>query len=435
MTNLIVNTGNNKAQTGNSNPLLNKVVEATKKAAVPIAAKKEPPVPKSTVNLQTPPNDIGLYNNQGIVKANKPETVCAPKTSTEEPIAPKNALTNFVADGGQIIVDIKNSDSGYDNKIYWSSDNFKTKNYLGIDNQTGTYNLGTFDKGTKIDFAIDNGNGGFYRTGTAADNPDNFVHAQVTTNSSGTQIGFEDLNGGGDNDFNDAIIQISSLAIPKETKDTKDTKETKDNRSGLGDGTNPGQGDGKINSPNQGTLNPNNTDASNRNVLTGAALKSASATQAAAVLAATVSTPAKIALAPVKIDDTKAKEPVVAATKAKEPVVAATKAKEPAVVATKAKEPAVVATKAKEPAVVATKAKEPAVVATKAKESVVVDTKATVVAAAPKSESAKTNSSGLLDGTNPGKGAGTANSPNTGVNNPNAVTSVDIKLMKSILVK
>jgi hypothetical protein len=31
-----------------------------------------------------------------------------------------------------------------------------------------------------------------------------------------------------------------------------------DNRSGLGDGTNPGQGDGRDNSPNEGTENPNN---------------------------------------------------------------------------------------------------------------------------------------------------------------------------------
>ena len=32
-----------------------------------------------------------------------------------------------------------------------------------------------------------------------------------------------------------------------------------DNNSGLGDGTNPGQGDGQDNSPNQGTNNPNNS--------------------------------------------------------------------------------------------------------------------------------------------------------------------------------
>ena len=33
--------------------------------------------------------------------------------------------------------------------------------------------------------------------------------------------------------------------------------DTKDNRSGLGDGTNPGNGTGRVNSPNTGTKNPN----------------------------------------------------------------------------------------------------------------------------------------------------------------------------------
>ena len=40
--------------------------------------------------------------------------------------------------------------------------------------------------------------------------------------------------------------------------------QTKDNRSGLADGTNPGQGAGKSNSPNQGTLNPNNVSTASK---------------------------------------------------------------------------------------------------------------------------------------------------------------------------
>ncbi len=47
-------------------------------------------------------------------------------------------------------------------------------------------------------------------------------------------------------------------AHPQQTTVTNDVK---DNRSGLGDGTNPGQGIGKTNSPNQGTNNPNNKPA------------------------------------------------------------------------------------------------------------------------------------------------------------------------------
>jgi hypothetical protein len=36
----------------------------------------------------------------------------------------------------------------------------------------------------------------------------------------------------------------------------------RDNRSGLGDGTNPGDGAGKANSPNTGTLNPSASSVS-----------------------------------------------------------------------------------------------------------------------------------------------------------------------------
>ena len=37
-------------------------------------------------------------------------------------------------------------------------------------------------------------------------------------------------------------------------------REEHGNRSGLGDGTNPGLGKGRVNSPNQGTDNPNQSD-------------------------------------------------------------------------------------------------------------------------------------------------------------------------------
>ncbi|MEE8559052.1 MAG: HYR domain-containing protein, partial [Myxococcota bacterium] len=47
--------------------------------------------------------------------------------------------------------------------------------------------------------------------------------------------------------------------IPEPPADD-DEKVKHDNRSGLGDGTNPGLGKGRANSPNQGTENPNEAD-------------------------------------------------------------------------------------------------------------------------------------------------------------------------------
>jgi DNA-binding XRE family transcriptional regulator len=192
--------------------------------------------------------------------------------STAKASAP--ASPGFVAGATEVVVDIQNSDSGYNNKIYWSADNWNTRNYLGVGNQTASISLGKFKSGTKIEFGIDNGNGDFFKTGSAGLNSDGFQHARVQSDSAGMQIGFEDLRGGGDQDFNDAIVSVRNLPekpqspvvqnpapvvkTPETPGSTGNKPPAKDNRSGLGDGTNPGHGDGRVNSPNNaGTDNPN----------------------------------------------------------------------------------------------------------------------------------------------------------------------------------
>ena len=194
---------------------------------------------------------------------------------------------SFIAGAGSVVVDILNSDSGYANQIYWSSDNFATRNLIGIDNQTATVDLGVFKAGTRIDFGIVNGVNQFFRSGSAADNSDGFEHARTFAGTNGLVMGFEDLLGGGDRDFNDAIVQVRGLAgpaaapapmpapmpqtvlqtvpqtaaqpVPVAVVPVPKPKAKSGNRSGLGDGTNPGIGSGRSNSPNVGTLNPNQT--------------------------------------------------------------------------------------------------------------------------------------------------------------------------------
>ena len=217
----------------------------------------------STSSLPANAQALGLYDKKSITVPTAAPT--PPKSAT--PTATSSS-GGFVAGGGDVVVDIKASDSGYNNKIYWSTDNFVTKNYIGIDNQTGSFNLGTFAKGTQISFGIDNGQNQFFKTGGASANFDNFDHTKTTETAEGTQIGFEDLAGGGDRDFNDAIINVRNVATPtgKATPTPIPTPVAapKDNRSGLADGTNPGQGAGKSNSPNQGTLNPNNVSTASK---------------------------------------------------------------------------------------------------------------------------------------------------------------------------
>lgn len=208
-----------------------------------------------------------VYTRASIAK-----TAAAPSKAVPEPkasvpsAAPAKATPQqsgdgtFVAGNGDVVVDVKNSESGYDNRIYWSSDNFKTRHYIGVDNETGTYNLGKFKPGTKIQFGIDNGVGNFFKTGSASANSDQVEHARVSKIADGIQIGFEDLAGGGDRDYNDAIITVAN--VPAQNTAAAGSAKSNDNRSGLGDGTNPGQGAGRANSPNTGTENPNNALAS-----------------------------------------------------------------------------------------------------------------------------------------------------------------------------
>ena len=207
--------------------------EAAAKAAkiVPKPVAPTPPNPSIFVVPPTPPKTDSTVTPPSQVTKVAPPTLAPVVPPNAQPATPaisgksEAGGSGFVAGAGDVVVDIKNSESGYNNKIYWSADNFKTKNYLGIDNNAGTYNIGKFAEGTKIDFGIDNGVGNFFRTGTAANNADNIEHAKATQTAAGTEIGFEDLYGGGDRDFNDAIINVKNMpALKIETPvDTKPT--------------------------------------------------------------------------------------------------------------------------------------------------------------------------------------------------------------------
>ena len=310
--------------------------------------------PASVVALQQKlTHEPRLYTQTGRV-----DTQVRAAPSSAKPTQAKEELgvsseaasgNSFIAGAGDVVVDIKNSDSGYENKIFWSSDNFNTRHYIGVDNVTGSFNLGKFAEGTRIDFGIENGANQFFRTGAASENADGIEHATATKTDAGTEIGFEDLYGGGDRDFNDAIINVRNVASapvtgidvqpkvdpkveskvepkttpkveprvdskveskvepkvtpkveakvdskveskvepkvmpkvepkvdskveskvePKVTPKVESKvdpklvpKTTNNNRSGLGDGTNPGQGAGKDKATNQGTNNPNKIEA------------------------------------------------------------------------------------------------------------------------------------------------------------------------------
>lgn len=129
----------------------------------------------------------------------------------------------FAARGGTVQVEILASDSGYDNQIVVSFDGFKTYTPIGIDNQIdGEPARFEVTAGTPLDFGIINGEGTLLRAGAPWLNPDGLAHARTQAQDDGSlTIGFEDLSGGGDLDFNDAIIRVSQVRPLEQATDVE----------------------------------------------------------------------------------------------------------------------------------------------------------------------------------------------------------------------
>lgn len=138
------------------------------------------------------------------------QSVKNPTTTTNNTKIKAKPNAAFVATGGQVVVSVKTSYSDNVNRIYWSTDNFKTRHFISTDNHVGNYNIGVFPAGTQIEFGIDNGFGGFFRTGAAAYNSDGIAHAIVSKSKTTSSIGFEDTKGGGDYDFNDVLLSVAN---------------------------------------------------------------------------------------------------------------------------------------------------------------------------------------------------------------------------------
>jgi hypothetical protein len=138
-----------------------------------------------------------------------------------------NALTlgidgQLFYSGGDLKMQNSPADSGFDNYMYLRTPLGGDK-FLFIDNgsQLVTYSqadLSSFgiDLGDELLFMIRPDNGStIYFTGPISRNPDNFHHVNISDIGSGAyQVAFEDLFNGGDQDYNDAIFNVLSGALP-----------------------------------------------------------------------------------------------------------------------------------------------------------------------------------------------------------------------------
>ena len=128
-----------------------------------------------------------------------------------------NTTTNQIetTSGGQIGIRFDASFAGYSNDLVLVDAVGDTGGDVLINNKAtplGTIvDLGTFVAGAPLVFRLDvltTGNSFF--TGLASDNPNGFIeYALFTSNADGSiTVGFEDIRGGGDLDFNDLVFTV-----------------------------------------------------------------------------------------------------------------------------------------------------------------------------------------------------------------------------------
>lgn len=125
----------------------------------------------------------------------------------------------MVKDTGKVTATFLGSDAGYNDVVFFENGGSSTQLFSGHSTVIGTeIDLGTFTAGTVLNFRmhVDNTGNNFYM-GPASANFDNVFHASATLNSSNVAVvGFEDLQGGGDRDYNDIQFKVTNVtAVPE----------------------------------------------------------------------------------------------------------------------------------------------------------------------------------------------------------------------------
>ncbi len=125
-----------------------------------------------------------------------------------------------VVETGPVLATFLGSDAGYFNRIFLESSNNGLGEIFNKSSAIGTeVNLGNFLAGTELVFRlhVDNTGLDFY-SGEGINNPDGLPHLLATSTFVNglyyTELGFEDLYGGGDKDYNDFSLSLSNVVDP-----------------------------------------------------------------------------------------------------------------------------------------------------------------------------------------------------------------------------
>ncbi|MDJ1184719.1 PKD domain-containing protein [Roseofilum casamattae] len=165
---------------------------------------------KSLINfLKTLPVDTITEDN--FVPSLRAYRPTKPVTLLERsPVAP-GIGTPLYSSGDDLIIQVLGSDSGFTSALWLMS---PSQHSIASNQHTGAVvNLGPIPAGQELKFGLQVYNTGYwYYTGAPSNNPDGISHARVSYLSPGVvRVGFEDLFGGGDFDFDDHTFKFSNI--------------------------------------------------------------------------------------------------------------------------------------------------------------------------------------------------------------------------------
>lgn len=140
----------------------------------------------------------------------------------------------LIATGGDVMVTFASNDAGYTSELFL--DGLLGGSVL-FNNRTtpiGTaINLGRFDAGTELVFKLlVLQTGDTFYTGSADRNADGQVHALIQHAAGQVLVGFEDLRGGGDRDYNDLVFAFTNVNPSSQPGSTATTGGTSGGGSG-----------------------------------------------------------------------------------------------------------------------------------------------------------------------------------------------------------
>jgi hypothetical protein len=127
-----------------------------------------------------------------------------------QPSYPQPGDTLFVPYNSTLIMTYLGGTAGYNNKFgLWSPS--RVQYGTGHGTSPGTrFNLGNYTRGTELIFYIDNGVGNTWLSGPGSRNPDGIAHAYIKPITNDTWLlGWEDLYGGGDRDYDDVVLNLT----------------------------------------------------------------------------------------------------------------------------------------------------------------------------------------------------------------------------------